>query len=59
MMLFILGYVIAPFALVWHAFFNERDDFKRHMDDTDKLFNEIPTSVGSMYREIFRWGFLN
>lgn len=57
LILFLLGYLIAPFKLVWHAFNNEREEFNSHMRETDKLLNEIPQSIEGMYKEVFRWGF--
>lgn len=54
---FVLGYLIAPFKLVWHAFNNEREEFSSHMRETGKLLSELPQSIENMYKEIFKWGF--
>ncbi len=57
MALFVLGYAVTPVVLLWHAFHNEREEFTKHLDETDKLRSQIPESVEGMYKEILRWGF--
>ena len=56
---FVLGYLVAPFKLILHAFSNEHEEFNTHMRETDKLLSELPQSIEGMYKEIIKWGFLS
>jgi hypothetical protein len=55
--LFMLGYVVSPFVLVYRAFQNEHSEFREFIRETNKQLTGIPESIGSMYKGIFRWGF--
>ena len=54
--LFGLGYVVAPFVLIWHAFNNDKAEYTKHMEETDQMLSKIPQTLENMYKEIFRWG---
>ena len=38
------------------AFCNERENFKKHVEEIDESLSEIPKGVYNMYEEVFRWG---
>lgn len=57
MAFFVFGYIIAPLVLLKHAFDNEKQGFRKHLEETDKMLQGIPEHLGNMYKDIFKWGF--